>query len=607
MPAIQKYGALWRDDLDPLQIEFGAIQKGGKWKDSSGKECGLGLFEHYRNAQKLCWPTQDHHRWSDLTLKKFLDNKVTAVLGPQNSNKTFSAAKFALIDYWAFPTITCILVSSTDIRGLELRVWGKIKELWAEATDRFEWLPGKPIDYRYAITTDDIGEEETRVRVMNRGIVCIPCLAGGKYVGLGKYVGIKQKRLRLIADEAQLMGPTFLDAISNLGGNPDFKAILLGNPIDPMDPLGMAAEPLEGWSVMPEPEKTTSWRTRFKYGEAVNLVGTDSPNFDYPDRFDASGKYIPKYSYLIHKGRIEEIESFWGKDSIQYFSQGVGVMKSGLLSWRVITMSLCREHRAFEKVVWRDTDRTRIHATDIAYGGVGGDRCITGHGEFGLDQDGLQVLCVYPPVTVPVSIKNKEDEPEDQIARFTKDYLSRNLITVQNSFYDSTGRGTMGSAYARAFGSTTPVPIEFGGGASMRPVREDLLIQDERKRHQRHKRCDEHYSKFVSELWFTSRYAIEANQVRELPEEVAREGCQRQYSLVAGNKIEVESKHDPKARERMPQSPDLYDWFVTLIEGARQRGFKIGRLGVEYVESGDDFEEEESFHDVIQKQMLVHA
>src|SRR6185503_15727691 len=120
----------------------------------------------------------------------------------------------------------------------------------------------------HAISTDDI-EDGDRIRVLNKGIICIPCLAGGKYIGLSKYVGIKQKRVRLLADEAQLMGPTFLDAISNLGANPDFKAVLLGNPIDPMDPLGMAAEPYEGWTAMPEPTKTAVWTTRFPGGKAV--------------------------------------------------------------------------------------------------------------------------------------------------------------------------------------------------------------------------------------------------------------------------------------------------------------------------------------------------
>ena len=46
---------------------------------------------------------------------------------------------------------------------------------------------------------------------------------------------------------------------------------------------------------------------------------------------------------------------------------------------------------------------------------------------------------------------------------------------------------------------------------------------------------------------------------------------------MAGNKVEVESKDDMKQRIR--KSPDLYDWFAIAVEGARQRNFKIQRIG----------------------------
>jgi hypothetical protein len=40
-------------------------------------------------------------------------------------------------------------------------------------------------------------------------------------------------------------------------------------------------------------------------------------------------------------------------------------------------------------------------------------------------------------------------------------------------------------------------------------------------------------------------------------------------------------------KERIKKSPDLYDWFAILVEGARQRGFKIQRIGAE-VETADN-------------------
>jgi hypothetical protein len=565
---------------DELSVEFAAIQSGGKWTLPSGKKCGEGLFHHYREAQRICWPNQDHHRWSDLALSNILGHRMCGLMGPGSSNKTFSASKYALIDYWAFPNTTLILVSSTDVRGLELRVWGKIKEMFNEAIDRFPWLPGNPIDYLKCITTDEV--EEGRARTLTKGIICIPCLTTQSTKGLGKYIGTKSLRMRLIADECQLMGSGFLDATANLQKNPDWKFIPIGNPAEQEDPLGMACEPKEGWTAMPEPTKTTVWDTKFLDGVCVNFVGTDSPNFDFPEE-------KAHYNYLPSSQSILEIELFWGKDSWHYSSQAVGIMRTGLQARRVITRDLCKEHHAQDRAVWggttfEATKLTRIYAVDAAFGGQGGDRCVGGYVEFGEGMDGYPILRVNTPVIVPVSVKRSQ-LPEDQIAEFVLAESQNYGIPPENIFYDSTGRGTLGSGFARIFGPHPPVPIEFGGGADRnRPVRHDLYTIEGREK--RLKTCFEHYLDKVSQLWFTARYVIESNQMRELPEEVMKEGCSREFGVAGGNKLFVESKHDPRARLRMKRSPDLFDWLVTCIEGAIQRGFKVARLGMEFTESG---------------------
>ena len=65
-----------------------------------------------------------------------------------------------------------------------------------------------------------------------------------------------------------------------------------------------------------------------------------------------------------------------------------------------------------------------------------------------------------------------------------------------------------------------------------RPVRHDLYVQ-ETDGTKRLKRCDEEYRKFVTELWFATRHVIECGQMRNLPEEVAKEGYVREYDTEA--------------------------------------------------------------------------
>lgn len=606
----KKYGLDWPVGTDPLQLEFYMIKQGGFWRDARrGEEYGLGLYEHYKAAMQLLWPEDDWHRWCDLALREFVENTCTCLLGPKDAAKTYTAGKYGLVNYFCSPNDTLVLVTSTDVRGLELRVWGAIKGLYNRAVQRFQWLPGTVYESTHSITTEaqlmSMGEGKRKEgKVMNRGIICVPTLQGGQYVGLGKFHGIKQKRLILISDECSVMGDTFLRAVANLGGKEFFKFIPIGNPNDPNDPLGQAAEPVGGWASLPEPKKTEVWKNRFLNGKTINFVGTDSPNFDFPQ------DEPPHYPYLIHKGKIDEVLAFWGPESHEYYSQCVGVMKPGLLARRVITKELCEQHRALDPVEWKGTPRTRIYAIDAAYSGSGGDRCVAGHADFGEDKDGIEVLAVYMPRIVPVSITN-ELPPEDQIAAFAQKECDELGIKYEDIAYDSTGRGTLGSAFARIFGAKVPQPVEFGGVPSKRPVRHDLYVMDEVRKEKRLKRCDEHYYDFVTELWFSARYIIECDQMRGLPTDVMKEGASREYGRAKSNKIFVESKHDPKARERMARSPDLFDWLVTIIELARRKGFKIRRLGPALTESEnpDDYwkRESQSFRDLIASKTLQHA
>jgi hypothetical protein len=593
-----KYGLPWTDDTDLLEVEFYFIRKGGQFKDAKGRIYGNSLFYHYREAQKLLWPQEDHNRWSDLLLQEFINNTITCVLGPKDAGKTRGAAKFALTDWFCYPDETLVLISSTDLRGLELRVWGDLKYLWQSARASFPWLAGVVLESKHAITSDEITDGE--VRDLRRSIVCIPTMSsGGTFVGLGKWVGIKQKRRRLVADECSLMKEAFLESIANLNSG-DFKGVLLGNPLGQDDPLDKASEPKEGWSSMDEPDKTVVWDNRWLNGRTVNLVGTDSPNFDFPQ--DPK----PRFSYLINKHSIANVEAFYGKDSLQYYSQCKGVRKSGLNARRVITREMCEENHAFDTAQWLEPQRTKIGAADIAYGGVGGDRCIVGWGEFGPGIDGQTILLIHEPMLVPVSLK-KPERVEDQIATFIRDYCKDNGVPPINFGYDSTGRGAMGTRFASNW-SAEVVSVEFGGSASNRPVTLDTFIKDEETGERRLQLCYEHYSKFVTELWFSVRYVIEGGQLRGLTPEVAREGYSREWKMVRGNKIEIETKDETK--KRMGRSPDLFDWLVTLVEVARQRGLEIRRFAKsDKTEDGEAWYEKAAREqkDILQKSTLIHT
>jgi hypothetical protein len=399
----------------------------------------------------------------------------------------------------------------------------------------------------------------------------------------------------LLAHNCAVMAPTFLDAYANWMVNDGFKGVMGGNPTDISDPLCTAAEPKGGWDSFIDSGKTQEWTSRWYDAHVICFDGRDTPNNDEPKN---------RFPYLITQKFIDLMASTHGVDSWQYFQQAIGKPSKNMVSNRVITIGLCEKHKAFDYVAWKGTPRTKIYALDPAYGG--GDRCVGGECEYGEDKDGNQIFAVGSPEIIPIRLNDSLDA-ESQIATFIFNQHKRLNIPPENIFYDSFGRGTLGAAFAKLFGFNCPVPVDSGARPTDRPVRFDLFV-DEKNGMKRLKMCNEHYSKFVTEMWYSTREAIESNQVRNLPMNVAQEGQLRLFRTVMGNKIEVESKDDMK--ERVKKSPDLYDWFAVALEGARRLGFKIERIGREVAASKQEedwFDKEANdWHDAIHAGLLKH-
>lgn len=556
------------------------IQAGG-YLTFNGQKHGLGLFDHLMNARKLIWPNRYRHRWTELMYQNFIENDLTVLLGCASSQKTSHAVEYSLLNYWARPHNTLVILSTVNMEKLDIGIWAELQMLWKEGQNRYPWLEGNLISHKRAIPTDILDEDG--MRDFRKGCICRPCYVGGRWVGLGVLAGVKQDYIFYVPDELQFMSEGFSKSWPHLFSNGNVKIIASGNPKhDPDDELSKVAEPVEGWNGMPEPDKTTVWNTKFMGGKCVNLIGTDSPNFDVPE-----GQPEP-FPRLISRRFAKRIAHDHGEASFEFYRLVKGVMKIAFAHSRVITRQLCREHHALESVAWRDDKQTRIYALDPSYGGE--DRCVGMPLQFGLDVDGNEILLVMPYRVFRLDL-TKEVEVEDQIAQILSEEITTYNVPPENVFYDSCGKGTIGAAFARKFGFRVPIAVDSGGRPSRRSVREDLFVTDP-DGNRRPKRCDEHYSKFVSELWFSTRIAIECNQIRGLTNDVMDEGCARIYEIVGGNKIEVEPKSDPKKKEdlkrRLNKSPDLYDTFAIGMEGARQRGFKIKRLGSGVGEEGED-------------------
>lgn len=586
-----KYSLQWPDSTPDLSIEKYMIQKGESFLKTKGRS----LLFHYKEFFKIVWPQDDQHRWSDLVLKSFCENDITVIMGCSDSSKTDTMSKIVLADYWCFPDKTLWLVSTTEGRGSELRIWGHIKDLFNRAIQAGHDLPGHPIDYLKTITSDEIDEDKELARSLKRGIIVVPCKTGGVVSGLAPYIGIKAPRLRHCGDEIPAMSEAFLNAYANWYGKEDFKGLMAGNFMETDDPLGIAAEPIGGWDDFTDSGKTQTWRSRFYDAFVIALDGRDSPNFDQPGD--------PKYRYLISQKKLDGVAKTKGIDSWEWYSQCIGKPIKGMDIWRVLTKGFCEKHHALKEVVWVGTPRTKLYGLDPAYGL--GDRCVGRVVEFGEDTKGETILRVGEPEVIQIKVNT--GDPEDQIAAFVKARLDSLSIPYDNCYFDSFGRGTLSFAFAKIMGQNSPVPIDSGQQPTSRPVRFDLFIE-ERGSVPRLKRCDEHYTKYISEGWFSVREAIQSEQVRNLDLETIKEGQSRKFTRNNQAKIEVEPKDDMK--KRLGRSPDLFDNLMVCVEGARRLGFQIKRIGSDIKSTKPDeefFEKEaEDWSKAIKAGLLRH-
>ena len=493
-----------------------------------------------------------------------------------NSGKTHTAALCGISDYFIFPECTTVIVCSTTKELLEQRVFGEIKRLWRTARRRYSWLPGHLIEGRMRIVTDS-REDMDEGRDFINGVLGVPIKKGNDYVGLGDFAGMKNKRVILLGDELSLLPPAFIHAISNLDKNTGLKVMGLGNPKDPMDALGMLAEPaahLGGWDGgIDQSPGTKSWETRRQGGVCVQLPGDDSPNLD--------GKLGAP---LITQEAIDRDVSFYGTDSLWVSMMDQGRMPRGLGSRRVLTREMCRKFHAFDEPNWLDGNRTRIAFLDAAYGGTGGDRCIFGELQFGrevapLDPSVLagsvvnqrpipgnnrQILALIDTTLVPVS-SNFADLPCDQIVNFCRAQCESRGIPPENFFYEAGMRAALVQAFARLWSSTTNALDCMGTASQDRKVSANIDVL-----------CCDYYANKITEMWYSVHHIVESGQWRNMTDGPLMEFCQREWGYVGKNKIQVEPKKDMK--KKTGRSPDEADSVATGVEGAIQRGFIIERL-----------------------------
>lgn len=521
-----------------------------------GREIGLGFKHHLKQLVGHLIPDFDWNIYSNAILDGFCDSDYVGIAGPASTGKSFTLAALCYAVFCSQPNGTSIILASTTLPMLKRRIWNSLVRVVEEALKKRDWLPRYWSASPLALYAEPIEVGQARSAV--NAIFGVACESGDTLRPISNLVGVKNKTVIAVFDEANLMPRDLLNADANLSKNPRFKFIVVGNPTGRYDALGVMCEPhrsLGGWDAYQPIPETRIWKTT--RGLAVQLSGLDTPNRE-GDK---------KRPWLISLESIAKDRELYGEDSWQYLAMNAGVFPRSENSRRVITRAICEANNAFSDPVWGDGRWVEYVGADLAFTFEDGDRSCLVRIRIGRDMNQQPIVAV---VDGPVLLTPRSDLIEDgtlvplerQLARLVAEYCQRHNIPPHRFGYDATGRGTFGVELAATWQHGFH-PIEFGGRPENRPTIDGMGVESEK------------YAKKVSALWFAWRTLIIRGVMRSLPRTIADEGEMREYLITPNNKEDVEPKY--KTRQRLGRSPDAADALCAAIETARLNGFSIGR------------------------------
>ena len=504
------------------------------------------------NREDLPEKLMVRHPWATLMIRAALENKYLAVGGSASSGKSHTMAAWGIINWLCQPQDTLVLMTSTTLREARKRIWGSVMSLLSVIDDA-------PIKIR-----DSIGNAayiiEKDILIERAGLSLISAEKSKTKEAVGKFIGIKQKRVILIGDELSELSEAILNAgLTNLSKNPSFQMIGMSNPNSRFDAFGVWSTPKDGWDSI-DTNLDDSWETKWN-GKYIRLDGEKSPNI-------LAGETI--YPWLPTEEKLIEDKALLGVESRGYMRMVRAVFFDSDETTGIYTENEITSSGAMKKVDWQGSP-VNICGIDPAFTN-GGDRTILYTAKCGYDSTGQYVIEFGDAIHLNDDATNKAVPRTYQIVQQIKDRCEKLKILPENVSVDATGAGAPFCDVLAGEWSNKFMRISFGGKPS-----------DKRVSANSPKTGVELYVNRVSELWFVGKELMRTKQVFGITSDLAQEITERNYDMVksGGLKMKIESK--PEFKSRFGRSPDLADAAFLALDCARQR---LGLVAVDPPEQG---------------------
>lgn len=531
----QKYGIVWPEGTTEATIELIAFREG-----FGPERGGLGKYGHFRRVVELLWPYDKKKNksgfqwnpWAERIFEEACKWNYLGISGPKSSSKTHCIGIWGLVNWLADPFNTLVLVTTTSVREARKRMWGVIRERHLQIPG----LPGRIVDSMGKLILDEAGSDRS-------SITLIPSAKDKEKEATEKLIGLKNKRVLLLVDEATDVSPAIFEAIHNLDSNPYFQCIALGNFASAYDPFGQYITPKNTWnSVNTDME---GWET--SRGYCVHLDGEKSPNLSADD----------EWPFLLTSKQLYEAREYQGENSLSYwrfirsFPAPVGAEQN------IYSEAEIRKSDGEAMPIWEKAVPTKVAGFDPAFTN-GGDRSVLYIGSFGKSNLGLPTIAFTKSYIVREDA-TKANEPRNfQIARQVKEICEKEGVRPEHLAIDATGAGDPFCDILSELWSSRIFRVKFGEKPTELPISVMSPVKGNEK-----------FANRVTELWYVGVEYLRGQQLKGITAELARELCARKYSTMAGGRLVVEPKRDMKSR--MGRSPDLADAALLLVDLCRQR------------------------------------
>jgi hypothetical protein len=486
-----------------------------------------------------------------------------------NSSKTTAATLYGVFWWLCGMECSAMVLTSTTKGNIRARAWNWVQKLYSS-------IQGPRIGNMVDSRTTWQG-----VKGDDRHCVCaLAVREGSTSKAVGRIQGFHPDgRMLVIVDEATDTPEAIFDSFPNLiAGNWDFQVIVLYNPNSRFDPAGKFSEPVSGWSSVSveDSEWETAPKLNGKPAKVLHFDAEKSPNI-------TAGQVL--YKHLPTAKMVEAARLKLGADSPLFFKFYRGFTPPEGIIQTVLTETMLEKHDAVgtnSKHIFIGGRVFYIAFLDPAFGG--GDRAVLRIAKVSELEGGAMGIQLTKSVLINVSAQTKDESGKPipihfQISKQTIWHCKDNQVDSSHFGLDSTGEGGgLADIISREWSGDIQ-RVEFGGSPS-----------DKRVSNEDDRLCVDFYDRKVTELHFTVKEFVVANQLKGMNSKEASDLCNRLWKMV-GRKLSIEPKTRRKStgdleetsnwgfKERMGRSPDDGDALVGLCEVARRVGVGIKLQG----------------------------